>query len=388
MNWTLLPLSPEEAVWDEEPEAAPQRQRERVAAMAPAAAADGAAAAAEAAARAAAESLSQAVAETLAELTARALADLVMELLLRSPCILPAPSSSAAEPAGGRVWTSRSSRLRQLALAKESGAPPSRRAGADTEAKGGTTSGAARSSEEAPVATKAAAAAAGAGGAAVQAGLGWPAAPTTMGAVASMQPGCLSSTSTTATSATPTAAAPPAPPAPPTELQEAAATAVQDDNPSELGTSLVDTTDGSEPLEEDDDDGENRSQPPPDHDDEDTGLSDGEAGEAASSSSSLDSDWENPPVLQPWTRFAAFATFMEPWHARAWLGLAAWQEAAAPWLACVKDRRAMWGSLVFLSIRLRSCRRRAFRSLRTALGVTLSAQTTPLLPSQKDSARS
>lgn len=387
MNWTLLPLSPEEAVWDEEPEAAPQRQR--VAAMAPAAAADGAAAAAEAAARAAAESLSQAVAETLAELTARALADLVMELLLRSPCILPAPSSSAAEPAGGRVWTSRSSRLRQLATVKESGAPPSRRAGADTEAKGGTTSGAARSSEEAPVATKAAAAA-GAGGAAVQAGLGWPAAPTTMGAVASMHPGCLSSTSTTATSATPTAAAPPAPPAPPTEPQEAAAAAaVQDDDPSELGTSLVDTTDGSEPLEEDDD-GDNRSQPPPDHDDEDTGLSDGEAGEAASSSSSssLDSDWENPPVLQPWTRFAAFATFMEPWHARAWLGLAAWQEAAAPWLACVKDRRAMWGSLVFLSIRLRSCRRRAFRSLRTALGVTLSAQTTPLLPSQKDSARS
>ena len=357
MNWTLLPSSPEEAARGEEPEAAPQR--EQVAVVAPAVAADGAAAAAEAAARAAAESLTQAVAETLAELVARALADLVMELLLPSPRIPPAPSS-AAEPAGGRVWTSRSSRLRQLAAARESGAPPSRSAGADIEAKGGTTSGAARSSEEAPVAT--------------------------MGAVASMRPGCLSSTSTTATSATSTAAAPPAPPAPPTEPQEAAvAMAVQDDDPSELGTSLVDTTDGSEPLEEDGDD-DDRSLPPPDYDNEDTGLSDGEAGEATSSSS--DSEWESPPVLQPWTRFAAFATFMEPWHARAWLGLAAWQEVAAPWLACVKDRRAMWGSLVFLSIRLRSCRRRAFRSLRTALGVTLSAQRTPLLPSQKDSARS
>ena len=357
MNWTLLPLSPEEAARDEEPEAAPQR--ERVAVAAPAVAADGAAAAAEAAARAAAESLTQAVAETLAELVARALADLVMELLLRIP---PAPSS-AAEPAGNRVWTSRSSRLRQPAAAKEIGAPPSRSAGADIEAKGGTTSGAARSSEEAPVAT--------------------------MGAVASMRPGCLSSTSTTATSATPVAAAPPAPPAPSTEPQGAAAapaeTAVRED-PSELGASLVDTTDGSEALEEDDDD-DDRSQPPPDHDDEDTGLSDGEAGEATSSSSS-DAEWESPPVLQPWTRFAAFATFMEPWHARAWLGLAAWQEAANLWLTCVKDRRAMWGSLVFLSIRLRSCRRRAFRSLRTALGATPSAQRTPLLPSQKDSARS
>ena len=103
---------------------------------------------------------------------------------------------------------------------------------------------------------------------------------------------------------------------------------------------------------------------------EDSGASEqstGVPGDAddAPTDSEWEQAWERPIALKPWSRFASFVSYVEPWNARAWWGLPCWQAVIPPWLRAFRSRKVTWSSLIYLSIRLRSCRRRLLRNARS-----------------------